>query len=391
MPQRHESVNDVFPARTKIGHGPACERTDDWNFTPLTLCSAEEAVGATDEDEDLEKFADERNRPDDETESEEHRSLARMKLDEGALASREEHDNRKHPYVSERGEIFILRHVLLFCIRLWLLRYLHLVDYSIFHATLRCVDIVPLAVLALGGFVGGFFGSAVGSAGLISLPLLILLGFSPHAAVATTRPAAIVLEFVSAVRYWREGKLTPADMSRGLFLGIFGAIGGAIGAVVIASVSEQTLRLIFAIIICSMLLFLVTQKSWGAQEHPERQKHIALIAVSTLLIGIYGGFFGFTFGTLMMIALTAFGFTFLQSTVLARVIGVFTSLGAAIVFGTQESINYPYAIALSIGFGIGAWFGAGVSSAKGSSYIKQLLIVVVLASVGKLLFDYFSL
>ncbi len=252
------------------------------------------------------------------------------------------------------------------------------------------MQILPLLLLLSGGFLGGFFGSAVGSAGLISFPILILLGFSPHAAVATSRPAAFILECVSALRYWREGKLHAAQLRKGLFLGLFGAAGGVIGAFVISTVSDQTLRLLFAIVISSMLIFLVMKKNWGMHERPERQNKLVLLALSTFLIGIYGGFFGFTFGTLMTIALVAFGFTLLQGAVLARVISILTSLAAAIVFGFQGAINYPIAIALGVGFGAGAWCGAGVGSKKGNGYIKKLLVIVVVVSVGKLLVDYFS-
>jgi uncharacterized membrane protein YfcA len=249
---------------------------------------------------------------------------------------------------------------------------------------------LPLLFLVAGGFVGGFFGSAVGSAGLISLPILILLGFPPHLAVATTRPAAVVLELVSAIRYWREGKLTMPTIRKGLMLGILGAVGGVTGAFIISTVSDQTLRLLFALVISSMLIFLVTKKNWGMHEHPQRQKQLILIALSTFLIGIYGGFFGFTFGTLMTIALVAFGFNLLQSAVLARVIGILTASAAAIVFAFQGSINYPAAVALSIGFAAGAWVGAGVGAKRGNTYVKKLLIAVVVCSVVKLLFDYVS-
>ena len=246
------------------------------------------------------------------------------------------------------------------------------------------MSILSLAVLALGGFVGGFFGSAVGSAGLISLPLLILLGFSPHMAVATSRPAAVVLELVSALRYAYEGKLSRTELKMGMLLGIFGAIGGTIGAFVISAVSDQALRILFAIVISSMFLFLTLRKGWGMTERPERKKHIFVLAMTTLALGVYGGFFGFTFGTLMTVALTLFGFTLLQGAVLSRVIGILTSLAATVVFVLQG------AAALAVGYAVGGWVGAGVGSKKGSPYVKKILVIVVVASVHKLLFDYFS-
>ncbi len=252
------------------------------------------------------------------------------------------------------------------------------------------MNVAMLLTLVAGGFVGGYYGAAVGSAGLISVPLLILFGFSPYAAVATTRPAAFVLESMSALRYWRDGKLSPEHIHKGVVLGFFGAIGSVVGAVIIGSVSDQVLRLLFALVISSMLLFLVAKKDWGTRERHERQKNMATLAVVTLITGIYGGFFGFTFGTLMTVVLVWFGCTLLQGAAMSRVIGMFTSVAATIVFISKGSIDYPAAAALGLGFGIGGWLGAGASSKKGNAYIKKLLVIVVVVSVLKLLWDFFA-
>ena len=135
------------------------------------------------------------------------------------------------------------------------------------------VLIPQLFVLLVGGFIGGFFGSAVGSAGLISLPLLLVFGFPPHVAIGTSRPGAALLEVISAVRYKREGVLTSTLLRRGLLLGIAGAIGSTTGAVLIATVGDQTLRLLLALVITTTTIFLFMKKEWGMVEYPDRQKH----------------------------------------------------------------------------------------------------------------------
>lgn len=250
------------------------------------------------------------------------------------------------------------------------------------------VNILALPLLVIGGFIGGFFGSAVGSAGLVSLPILLLLGLSPHAAIGTTRPAAVVLEAISAIRYRREKILTTALLRRGLLLGIAGALGSIIGAILIANVSDQTLRLLLALIILTMTVFLFMKKGWGLQEHPDRQRHLLLIAIGTFFTGLYAGLFGFTFGTVITIVLVGFGYTLLQSAAMGRVIGAMTSTASAMIFLWHGYIRYDYAIALSIGFGIGGWMGARVAVKAGNRYVKILLMVVVLMSVGKLVWDY---
>ena len=245
-----------------------------------------------------------------------------------------------------------------------------------------------LPLLVVGGFVGGFFGSAVGSAGLVSLPILLLLGLSPHAAIGTTRPAAVVLEAISALRFRREGKLTTPLLKRGILLGLAGAFGSTIGAILISNVSDQTLRLLLALVILTMTIFLFMKKNWGLHEYPHRQRYFVPIAVGTFLTGLYAGLFGFTFGTLITIVLVGFGYTLLQSAATGRVIGAITSTASALIFLWHGYIHYQYAIALSVGFAMGGWMGAKVAARAGNRYVKILLFVVVVASVAKLLFDY---
>ena len=249
--------------------------------------------------------------------------------------------------------------------------------------------IVQFLLLVAGGFIGGFFGSAAGSAGLVSLPLLLLFGLSPHMAIGTTRPGAVILETVCALRYWREGTLSPLFVRRGLFLGIAGAAGSVTGALILGEVSDETMRLLLSLVITSTTIFLFMKKQWGMIEHPERQTHTTLLMLGTFLAGLYAGFFGFTFGTLIMIVLAVFGYTLLQSAAVGRVIGTLTSSASMIVFAWQGYIDIPYALALAIGFGIGGWIGTRVAVQKGNRYVKVLLVIVVICSVVKLLVDYF--
>ena len=249
--------------------------------------------------------------------------------------------------------------------------------------------IFQYSALLVAGFVGGFFGSAVGSAGLVSLPVLLFFGLSPHAAIGTSRPAAAVLELFSALRYRQQKVLTDTLVRRGLFLGCAGAAGSTVGAVLIAAVSDQTLRLLLALVIFSMAVFMFIKKKWGMTENPDRQRHIMLLALSTLLTGLYAGFFGFTFGTVITIVFAGFGYTLLQGAAMGRVVGTLASIASSIIFIWHGYVNVPYAVVLSIGFAIGGWFGARYAVKGGNRYVKILLIAVIACSVVKLLFDYF--
>lgn len=57
------------------------------------------------------------------------------------------------------------------------------------------------------GLVAGFLGSTVGGGGLLSIPVLILFGFTPQASIALNKVGDIGT-FISAVsRYWKSQKI----------------------------------------------------------------------------------------------------------------------------------------------------------------------------------------
>ena len=56
------------------------------------------------------------------------------------------------------------------------------------------------------GLFASFFGTVVGSGGLLSIPGLIFLGLSPQVAIATNRLAAIGMGAERALSLWTSRK-----------------------------------------------------------------------------------------------------------------------------------------------------------------------------------------
>lgn len=248
--------------------------------------------------------------------------------------------------------------------------------------------LIPI-ILFIGGVVGGLYGAAVGSAGLIGVPMLILFGVPMHSIRATMVIPALLLELVSAFRYFKEKKFSVAITKNGLLIGIASAIGSVIGVKLILISSEQFLRSAFAVVILAMFLFLLTKNKWGMKEVARTNKHIVIMIIASLLFGVYGGYFGFAFGTLITLPLIMVGFTFLQSTIMARIAGAMMDLAALIYFLIiGHTIYYPYAIALTCGYVLGGWVGAGLGARKGNPYIKKLLTMIIVISALKLIIDF---
>jgi hypothetical protein len=118
-----------------------------------------------------------------------------------------------------------------------------------------------------------------------------------------------------------------------------------------------------------------------------RKDNMALLVPASILLGFYGGFFGAGFGAVSVIVLSLFGFRFLEGAAIARVIGFCTALASMIVFAQHGFIDYRLGFALGIGFAIGGWIGVGVALKKSERYIRSLLLLVILASLIKILFS----
>ncbi len=247
--------------------------------------------------------------------------------------------------------------------------------------------LIPL-ILFIGGVIGGLYGAAVGSAGLIGVPLLILVGLPIHIVLASSRPAAAILELVSTIRFFKEGKMTRTLFKRGIILGILASMGSIFGVYLVISTNEQYLRLIVSFVIICMFILLLHKNKWGMEERPIRSTHLIFLTLITLAIGIYGGYLGFAFGTLITLPLVAVGYTYLQSAVIGRLIGFLMSTSASIIFLSQGLVNYPYAISLATGYIIGGWIGAGLGAKKGNPYIKKLLTMIIIISIIKLIVDF---
>ncbi|OGD84184.1 hypothetical protein A2165_01075 [Candidatus Curtissbacteria bacterium RBG_13_40_7] len=249
------------------------------------------------------------------------------------------------------------------------------------------MDIFPV-ILFFGGLIGGLYAANVGGGALVSFPLLVLAGLPIHAAIATQRFSAAILELVSAVRFQKEKLI---NLKFAIFLGFIAALGSFLGSNLVLAINERILNLIIGVILLIVSAVLFNRKKIGLKEKKITRRSLVLTSISTFLLAIYGGFFGAGFGFFIMIVLVLMGYTFIKSAAMGRVIGFFMSATGAVVFAHAGLINYTYGLSLGAGFAIGSWIGIGFALKKGNEFIRGLLLVVVLLSVLKLISGFLNI
>lgn len=250
------------------------------------------------------------------------------------------------------------------------------------------MSLIPLLVVFIGGIAGGLYGSTVGGGALVSLPLLILIGTPIHVALGTQRLAAVFLEGISAIRFHKAKKFDPKIA---IPLALVAALGSIIGVTLVVNINGKILNIIIGVMLSIIAFVLLNKDRLGIKEHALTHKHLFLLFITMVPLGIYQGFLGAGFGVFIAMTFVLFGFRFLEASAIGRVVGVVGSIVGAIIFAEHGLINYLYGITLGFGFGFGSWIGIGVALKKDEKYIKGLILFVVIFSVVKLILNYFNI
>ena len=115
---------------------------------------------------------------------------------------------------------------------------------------------VLAVVLGLGaGLLAGMFG--VGG-GILFVPTLIALGLDQHDAIGTSLLAIIPTALVGT---WRQGRYGNLRVRAALILGLAAAASAQGGVVLAESLSDATLRRLFA----GLLVLVAAQIAWRAR------------------------------------------------------------------------------------------------------------------------------
>jgi uncharacterized membrane protein YfcA len=118
---------------------------------------------------------------------------------------------------------------------------------------------ISFLIIFLGIFLG-IFGSLGGGANLISVPIFILLGFSPVSAVGISNFGLLGLVCASLYKFQKEKKILWKYF---LPLAILTAIGSFLGVKILISINEVILKKIIAVIIIIFSLLALFWKELG--------------------------------------------------------------------------------------------------------------------------------
>jgi uncharacterized protein len=247
------------------------------------------------------------------------------------------------------------------------------------------MDIAPFVIIFLAGLFSSVFGTLVGGSSLITIPVLILLGLPPHWAIGTDRMGVTAIGIGGLYQFHRKGLIR---YRIAFILSVPCLLGSFIGANLALQISPAAMKKTIAAMTLALLALLIVKPNKGLEKasRPLTRRDVAIGIFLSLLVGIYGGFYGAGAGTfLAYILILVFGLTFLESAATLKIASVLMTLTSALTFASHGAIHYPLAASMFAGSFIGSYVGAYYSDRIGNVWIKRIFIGIVFIMVIKLL------
>lgn len=244
-----------------------------------------------------------------------------------------------------------------------------------------------LIVLIVIFFLTSVVGVVTGSNSLIAVPAMFQVGVDPKVAVATNMFGLVFMAIGGTIPFLRQGRIDVKRISPLVGLTL---IGSALGAALVGLITGDAMKLIVSVAMIVVVIFTLLRPRSGIEKSETvSSKAKVLTFVLTFLLGIYGGLYSGGYVTVLTATLVAFfGMTYSEAVANTKLINVFSSLIATVVFMWQGLVDYKLGLILGITMFVGAYAGAHFVTKLNEIWLRRIFLTTVLLLAIKTLYDF---
>jgi uncharacterized membrane protein YfcA len=236
------------------------------------------------------------------------------------------------------------------------------------------------------GIIAGFINTLAGSGSLLTLPLLIFIGFPSNVANGTNRIAIMLQSLVGSLGFKRQGFM---NLKTGIRLGIPSVLGSIAGALIALTFSSKMMeRTIGILLIVMFFIILLKPDNWlKGKSNRSLPESSWLNFVIFFFIGVYGGFVQAGVGFFLLAGLVmSLGLNLVKANAIKNFLVFLYTPFALMVYIAGNLVDFKAGLILSIGSVTGAWLGTKTAVAWGPVFIRYVLLIAVLVSAVQLIF-----
>lgn len=261
--------------------------------------------------------------------------------------------------------------------------------FSFIPLTLFSLAPLPLLVLTLLFFITSVVGVVTGSNSLITVPAMFQFGIDPRVAVATNMFGLTFMAVGGTLPFLGQNRIDRRRLPALITLTLAGSV---LGALLVLVVSSRNLPLIISISMIAVAAFTLLKRDVGVvppAEPPTRAGEVVAYAL-TFALGVYGGFFSGGYVTMLTALFVAlFRMTFVEAVATTKLVNIFSSLIATVVFMWRGLVDYRLGLLLGLSMFAGAFFGARIALRLNNLWLRRVfLATVVLLALKILLYDF---
>ena len=236
------------------------------------------------------------------------------------------------------------------------------------------------------GFAAGILGSMIGlGGGIIVVPVLTFLGFSPTAAASNSLFAALSNAVASTISYSKQKRI---EYSLGIKLGLLSIPGTVLGALVSTDVTPEIFKILFGFVLIASAVYIFMRKKFENKEKTISKQMMVFAIGASFFAGIISSFFGIGGGIVFVpLMVVGMGMAMKRAAPTSQLILLFASLSGVITHSMLGHPDFLQAGFLAIGSFIGGLVGARLSIEIKERYLQILVSVVILIAAAKMFYD----
>ena len=228
----------------------------------------------------------------------------------------------------------------------------------------------------------GCLDAICGAGGLLTVPLLLALGFPPTQALATNKLQGVFGTGSSTLTFAHAGTIDARKMWP---MALAAAIGGTIGTLAVQQIDVGVLRRLIPIALIGVAVYFLLSPGLGDMD---RQRRLPMILFAPVAGGIafYDGLLGLGTGAFLVAAVARFlGQNLRTATAHAKLLNFTSNVGSLTIFVLGGNVVWVAGFAMAAGQVIGARIGARLVLAKGAKIVRPLVVLAALAMAVRLL------
>ena len=249
-------------------------------------------------------------------------------------------------------------------------------------------DLLSYVVFFVAAFLGGFIDAIAGGGGLITLPAIMAMGVPPHLALGTNKLQGVFGSFTATLNFTKKGLINYKECFIGI---VFTFIGAAIGATLILFLNANFLKIIIPFLLIAIFIYTLFMPKIGKSDRAAKMNERLFYVIFGLVLGFYDGFFGPGAGSFWIFAMVALiGLNLKKAVAHTKALNFTSNIVALGVFMAGGQILWLVGFLMAVGQILGAYFGSNLVIKKEVKFIRTMFLIVVAATICKLLFDYFK-